>query len=280
MHRFRFATLTAVAVFGFGSVASAADLPAKAPIYAPPPVYSWSGFYIGGNIGGGFGTADTDFNVAPVTVTTNIFGTFTVPGSAGSKSTNLDGIIGGGQIGYNWQYSPNWVLGLEADIQASGQKGSGQFADSFGFTLPGPVPVTGTRTADYEAKITWFGTVRGRIGYAWDRWMLYATGGLAYGEVKLEGTSTINGTVGGAPFSVGKTIGHSETNIGWTVGAGIEGALVDHWTWRAEYLYMDLGSIDDLDAVVNPTATATGGQTITHTHFTNNIVRVGLNYKF
>ena len=272
-------------VFAFTSaqIALGADLPRKAPAPLPPPPFSWTGFYIGANIGGSFGNANTDLNVAPVTVTTNFVGSFTVPGAADSRSAGLEGIIGGGQIGYNWQFSPNWVLGLEADIQASGEKGSNSFSAPFSFTVLG-APVAGTAVANYEAKILWFGTVRGRIGYAWDRLMVYATGGLAYGEVKVEGTGTVNGTVGTggltAPVSVTKAIGHSATNVGWTVGVGIEGALVDHWTWRAEYLYMDLGSIDDLDAAVNPIATASGGQIITHTHFTDNVVRVGVNYKF
>jgi outer membrane immunogenic protein len=285
MRRLSVAVIAAASAVAFMQIASAADLPVKAPRYAPPlpPSYNWTGFYIGGNIGGSFGNADTDINIAPVTVTTNFVGSFTVPGSAGSQSASPDGIIGGGQIGYNWQFSPNWVLGLEADIQGSGEKGSSNFGNSFSFTVLG-APVTGTALADYDAKILWFGTARGRIGYAWDRLMVYATGGLAYGEVKVEGTSTIRGTVGTggltAPFSVSKAIGHSATNVGWTVGAGIEGALADHWTWRAEYLYMDLGSLDDLDAVINPIATASGGQTITHTHFTDNIVRVGVNYRF
>ena len=133
---------------------------------------------------------------------------------------------------------------------------------------------------DYEAKISWFGTVRGGIGYAWDRVMLYATGGLAYGEVKLDGTRTVSGTFGGVPFSIAKAIGHSHVNIGWTVGAGVEGALADHWTWKAEYLYMDLGSLDDLDPPAPPTVTVTGGQTFTHTHYTDNIVRAGVSDHF
>ena len=273
-----------LAAFTAGS-AAAADLAVKArPYVAPAPVFSWTGWYVGGNVGASFGHAKTDFNVAPVTVTTT-GGPFTIPGFSGSDLTHPGGFIGGGQIGYNWQFSPNWVVGLEADIQASGEKGSRNFADDFSFHLavpPNPVAslVTGTALTDYEAKISWFGTVRGRIGYAWDRVMVYATGGLAYGEVKLDGTSTVGGTVGALPFSITHALGHSHVNTGWTAGAGAEVALAGNWTGKFEYLYMDLGSLDDPDIIITPhIISVTGGQTFTHTTFTDNIFRVGL-YKF
>jgi outer membrane immunogenic protein len=185
-------------------------------------------------------------------------------------SVNPEGVVGGGQIGYNWQLSRNWVAGLEADWQASGEKASHSFD---------PLLVTSTAVTNYEAKISWFGTLRGRIGYVWDRWMLYATGGLAYGEVKLAGTTTVSGTVGGTPFAVVTSNGRSQVNAGWTVGAGIEGPLVNNWTWKAEYLDMDLGGLDDPDTV-NLILNASGGRVSTHTNFTDNIFRVGLNYQF
>ena len=286
MRRLSIALLAAASTFAFGQIASAADLPSKAPAYTPPaPVWNWTGFYIGVNGGFSGGKAETDFNAAPVTVVTNVGPaphSFDIPGFVGSESARLNGVIGGGQIGYNWQFSPNWVVGVEADIQASGEKGSRQFSNSFSFDPPGAIlPVTGTALTDYEAKISWFGTVRGRIGYAWDRVMVYATGGLAYGEVKLDGTSTVSGTVGALPFSITHALGHSHVNTGWTAGAGAEVALAGNWTGKFEYLYMDLGSLDDSDAVIIPRIiSVTGGQTFTHTHFTDNIFRVGLNYKF
>ena len=259
-------------------------MPVKAPAYNPPIIapYNWTGFYIGGNVGYSWGKADSDISTDPVIAN---FGAFTIPipGFVGSDSVKPKGIIGGGQIGYNWQLSPNWVAGLEADIQGSGEKASHSFTNSFSFAVFGISPsVTGTAVTDYEAKISWFGTVRGRIGYAWDRVMLYATGGLAYGEIKVAGTNTVSGIVGGLPsipFLAVIAMGHSKVNAGWTVGAGIEGALVDHWTWKAEYLYMDLGSLDDPDLPIT-FINASGGKVTTHTHFTDNIVRGGINYKF
>jgi outer membrane immunogenic protein len=283
MRRLVVALIATVSAVAFTQIALASDLLVKAPRYAPPPpapAYNWTGFYIGGNVGYSWGKADSDISTDPVMAN---FGlpptTIPIPGFVGSDSVKPKGIIGGGQIGYNWQFSPNWVAGLEADWQASGEKASHSFTNPFSFTSSASL-VTGTAVTDYEAKISWFGTLRGRIGYAWDRVMLYATGGLAYGEIKLAGTNTVSGTAGAlGPFLAVTAMGHSKVNAGWTVGAGIEGALVDHWTWKAEYLYMDLGSLDDPDinlVFIN----ASGGRVTTHTNFTDNIVRVGLNHKF
>jgi opacity protein-like surface antigen len=127
--------------------------------------------------------------------------------------------------------------------------------------------------------------VRGRIGYVWgDGTVLsYVTGGLAYGRVDLAGTSTVSGSVV-VPFntfSMTRTIGHSHVNTGWVVGTGTEGKLlIPGWTYKIEGLYMDLGHLDDSDPFVPIITSVTGGQTFTHTHFTDTIVRVGLNYQF
>ena len=216
--------------------AFAADLPArtytKAPVMAGPG-YNWSGFYIGGNVGYSWGrSSDTSSftNGAGTTLFTNI------------DSTNLDGVVGGGQIGYNWQ-AQNWVWGLEADIQGTGERGTRDFTCPTGictastlapgflalaFLVPGAaVPVS------MEQKIDWFGTVRGRVGaLITPRVLLYATGGLAYGGVNTNETiATITG------FS------NTDVNVGYTVGAGIEGAIGGNWTAKLEYLYVDLGRV-------------------------------------
>jgi outer membrane immunogenic protein len=284
MRRWTLAAIAAVSAIALTQIASAADLPRKAPAYTPPPppAYSWTGFYIGGNFGYSSGKAETHFNADAITVNTTS-GPVTIPGFVGSDPIKPQGIIGGGQIGYNWQFSPNWVVGLEADIQASGEKASKSIFDGFAFTNAAPVvTVSGTTVTDVEAKISWFGTARGRIGYTWDGVMIYATGGLAYGEVKVDGTRTVSGTLAGVvPFSISRAVGHSHVNTGWTVGGGIEGAIFDsrNWTYKLEYLYIDLGSLDDPDAILAVTS-VTGGQTFTHTHFTDNVVRLGVNYKF
>jgi len=102
--------------------------------------------------------------------------------------------------------------------------------------------------------------------------------------VELQGTSTVSGLVFGnvtAPFSITHAIGHSQVNTGWTVGSGTEGRLlIPGWTYKIEYLYVDLGTLDDTDAPILTISSVTGGQTHTHTHFTDNIIRLGVNYQF
>jgi outer membrane immunogenic protein len=245
--------------------AFAADLPArtytKAPVYFEP-VFNWTGFYVGGNIGYSWGrSSDTS-------ALTNGAGTVLF---ASTDKTDLNGVVGGGQIGYNWQIQ-NWVFGLEADIQGSDEKGTRNFVCPAGTCTPpaGLVPATGIAAA-LGQKIDWFGTVRGRVGVlATPRVLLYTTGGLAYGEVGTDAA------IGGAPtlFSA------SSTNVGWTVGAGVEGAIGGGWTARLEYLYVDLGHVSGSFLTTIP---ALGGGAITSnysSHVTDNVVRVGINYKF
>jgi outer membrane immunogenic protein len=243
----------------------AAQAAVQVAAQAAPAAYNWTGFYIGGNVGAGWGTARTD-------TTLNGFNTFVPVTFAHSDSPRFYGVIGGLQAGYNWQAAPNWVYGLEADWQGSAAKANQSSSDPYGF-FP---PLAGTAVANFDAQISWFGTARGRIGYAWDRLLVYATGGLAYGGVKLTGSSMDSGIViFGGPFSGTAPIGASKVKAGWTLGAGIEGALAGRWTWKAEYLYVDLGSLD----FSSPGPFA--GETVSgHARFTTNIVRGGINYRF
>jgi outer membrane immunogenic protein len=282
---------TVASVALMASPVMAADIAVKAPPPAPAPVYNWTGWYAGVNLGASFGHVKTDFNTQPITVSTS-FGGVPIPGFAGSNILYPSGFIGGGQIGYNWQVSPIWVVGLEADIQGALEKESATLTNAFSSPVlippTGPtVPVTGAAVTNYAAKIEWFGTVRGRLGYVWGNGevLTYVTGGLAYGKVDLEGTSTASGTVVDPTglFSITHAFGHSQLNTGWVVGFGTEGKLlIPGWTYKIESLYMDLGTLDDTDRP--PTClvpcTASGGQIITHTHFTDGILRAGLNYKF
>jgi outer membrane immunogenic protein len=245
--QFCFAALLG-AVWTFGA-ASAADLPARMAVKAPPPpppMFNWTGFYLGVNIGGSWGHQDDSL----VGLLTN--------------GNNVNGVIGGGQIGYNWQgYGSPWVFGVEADFQGSGQRASGSFVIPAGI---GALPIPGSNIA-YEERLDWFGTLRGRIGWAMGdqgRFLPYITGGLAYGQNNFNGA----GTAAGVPVAFNA----SHTDVGWTVGAGIEWAMWDRWSAKLEYLYIDFGN--------GPSVALAPGFALTTNHLTDNIGRVGLNYRF
>jgi outer membrane immunogenic protein len=162
-------------------------------------------------------------------------------GWADSGFGDADGFVGGGQIGYNWQAigSP-WVFGLEADIQGTDMDASQTAA---GITATG--------------KVNGFGTIRGRIGYAWDRAMLYGTGGVAFTRTEL---SVTNGVT---------TLSDKDWSTGWTLGAGLEYAFWNRWSAKLEYLYVDAG---------DTTLTLAGIPVTGDYNFS--VVRAGLNYRF
>ena len=262
-----FASLTILLAGTFA--ASAADLPARVYTKAPAPVvevYNWTGFYIGGNIGYSWGRSD-DYSTFTNGAGAVLF--------ANSDRRNLDGVVGGGQIGYNWQVT-NWVWGFEADIQGTDEKGSRLFTCPTGACTPpfGVVavfPGPAVSVSPMDQKLEWFGTVRARAGIlASPRVLLYATGGLAYGEVRTAET------IGAGLFG----FSNSETRAGWTVGAGIEGAISGNWTAKLEYLYIDLGRTT---GAFTTTIGALGGGVLTSnysSHITDNVLRAGVNYRF
>jgi len=272
----KFIVAVMAGLFGATS-AMAADLPARVYTKAPAfvdPGYNWSGFYLGGNVGYSWGKSnDTSAftNGAGTTLSTSI------------GSSNLDGVVGGGQAGYNWQVQ-NWVWGLEGDIQATGERGSRDISCPVGLCTPSTV-LPGFRAlvilvpgaavpASLDQKIEWFGTVRARAGVlVTPRVLFYATGGLAYGEVNSRET------IGGSSFSA------SDTRVGYTVGGGIEGALGGNWTAKLEYLYVDLGRTSGSFATPIPAfgAGVVANGTLTssyNSHITDNVLRVGVNYNF
>jgi outer membrane immunogenic protein len=241
---------TTLAVLAVGS-ASAADIrPTYRPAPPPPPAYSWTGLYWGANVGYSWGHAKHEETIL-LSPGPGAFATT-------SESQKIDGVIGGVQSGYNYQFGA-WVWGWETDIQASGQKGGSTFQ------LAG-LPLT-TLTSDH--KLEWFGTARSRLGVLWGPTvLLYGTAGVAYGQVKDTNNVT---TVG-----VGSVIGtFRDVKAGWTAGAGIEGVLGGGWSAKLEYLYIDLGKTE------NTIATPGLGTLVSETRrYTDNIVRVGLNYKW
>jgi outer membrane immunogenic protein len=288
------------------SAVIAASAVASAPIAsaAPPSVPSWTGFYAGANIGYGWGDAKTGTTGNGTSISFPAIAP--LPNSfsfAGAHKQGVDGIIGGVQAGYNYQFSARWVLGFEADIQSSAQRGNRTFANSLtgdicNFANVGPppvctgtIPLIGSALTTYESKIDWFGTVRARLGWLTaDQTLLYVTGGLAYGHVSVAGNLSIP-----ASTSVPSTFGPganafsaSKTNVGFAVGGGMEGQfaawLSPNWTWKVDYLFIDLGSVDTSTrfsvASSIPDFTSLAGTMTAHTHVTDNIVRIGLNYRF
>jgi outer membrane immunogenic protein len=206
------------------SAAVAADLPRQMPARAPaymPVGYNWTGFYLG--INGGYGWGRSNWS------------------GYGTRSDPSGGMVGG-TIGYNWQgMGSPWVFGLEGDIDWTNLKSS--------FTnVACPLGC--------ETKNNWIGTVRGRVGYAWDRVMPYVTGGLAVGDIEANRTG----------FA-----GVRDTKVGWSAGGGIEAALGGNWTGKVEYLRVDLGRIN-----CGPSACFTASRVGFHA----DEVRAGLNYRF
>lgn len=229
-----------------GGQALAADLPPPPPAPRAPatyvpvavPVYNWSGIYIGVNGGYGFGTSN-----------------WNQPTFGSSGNFNTTGWLAGGTVGANYEFWGGAVLGVEGDwdwTNLSGTSGAGPCTGAVG---PGGPAATGCQT-----NSNWLGTVRGRAGWAFDRVLLYGTGGAAFAPVKATATGTGLGT-------------DSNTEVGWTAGAGLEFAFAPNWTAKAEYLYVDLNN--------GTCIAACGGATPpVSVKFTENVVRAGINFKF
>jgi outer membrane immunogenic protein len=277
-----FLATTAFVVLAAAS-AGAADMyarPAYAPPAAPPPVYTWTGMYWGANVGYSWGNAryDAALNASALGFVPGLAGQ-AVTGTAISESQKIDGVIGGVQTGYNYQFGA-WVWGLETDFQGSGQKGGSTFARTFN-TVIGPIPVSATT----DHKLEWFGTTRGRLGFLWaPNVLLYGTAGVAYGQVK--DSVTFNGSALGGAVTAAANANFNDVKAGWTAGAGIEGALWGGWSVN----YIDLGKTEqtatattaaNLAGVGIPGVGAVLSTNANQTfRTTDNIVRVGLNYKW
>jgi len=240
--------LVAAALIGTAASAQAADLARKAPIMKAPPmvVYDWTGFYIGVN--GGISVARDRTQLLT-----------TLP-SAEQSALSPFGAIGGGQLGYNWQINNSWLLGIETDLQASGETTNRTCLLS----------CTATLSANLNQKIDWFGTTRARVGIVDGPVLSYFTGGVAYGHYSTTVTET--GGLLGAASPIVMTSGR--TSVGWTYGSGIEAALGGNWTGKIEYMYIDLGRRTDVFATA-----LLGPQTLS-TRIHDHVFRAGLNYRF
>ncbi len=217
MRRFAL-SLLAVAALALGAgTASAADL-GQRPVYKAPPApvmaaYNWSGFYVGGHLGYGWGSEEARFTASGLT-----------------GATDPDGFLAGAQLGFNWQTGA-FVFGIEGDWTWTN-------AD-------------GTSATAVASDHNWYGSATGRLGYAWDNWLLYVKGGAAW----MDADYTFGGTGGG-------------TRSGWTLGTGLEWAVGNNWSAKLEYNYMDFGS----ETYTLPTSTAIDTQV--------HLIKLGLNYRF
>jgi outer membrane immunogenic protein len=257
--------MTALVVSAFALISapvSAADMALKMPVKAPPPapapVHNWTGWYIGGNAGYGW-SKQTD-QITAIADPSLILGDVST-----SVPIDASGFIGGGQIGYNWQLSPMWLAGLEADFSGADISGSNSVAGNFG------------RVMNANERLDWVGTLRGRVGFLpSSTFLVYATGGLAYGQAKLS-TFLTRTNLGGCPSPNQCEAGSvSDTKVGWTIGGGVEWAFALNWSVRAEYLFVDLGNLSHNMTDPNFPAELFGASIPLRV----NIVRAGLNYQF
>lgn len=206
----------------------------EAPSFIVPGVdpHNWSGFYVGVNGGYGGGV---------VGMREEILRTLFAPSVVTATSTRADGLIAGGQAGYNWQFPNGFVLGVETDAQWSGIRWSG--ARALHAFSPAPVFVTADPDNGPRGAVTWFGTTRLRLGYAFDRVMPFVTGGVAYGEVSARSRIAGVTNAGGVGFFDSWIASGTGVKAGWTAGGGLEYAITGALSLKTEYDYVELGGL-------------------------------------
>ena len=254
-----YALLSAIVVsVASASAALAADLPVKAPFYkAPPPLaYNWTGFYLGGHAGYGWSHTDQ----------TNITGNSSFP--AGYEDTaDQKGWLGGVQVGFNYQFPSNWVVGVEGEF--SWGKVDGDFTEVS--------PVTpATRVTYSTTKTDWLATATGRLGYAYDNWLFYAKGGAAWAR-KETTASTVDPSLGGTLTAI---TGGDVTRFGWTAGGGVEWGFWQNWSAKLEYDYLDFGSATETRAASYYNGTTGLDPLLRDVDFHMSVVKLGVNYRF
>jgi outer membrane immunogenic protein len=243
------AALVFIVTAGYALAADMA-VPAPAPVVAPiyAPIYNWGGIYVGINGGYGFGSSTWTDSLNPV-------------GSTGSF--NVNGGLIGGTFGVQFQ-AESWVFGAEGDFDWQSLKGTSSSAFCTGVaatpkTPPLPTPAAGLNC---ETQSNWLATIRGRVGYAWNYLLVYGTAGGAWANMK---TTVISG--------------QSSNAFGWTAGVGIEYAFADRWSAKLEYLFADFASISCVGGACgfNLPSKLSANDSIS---FSENVIRVGVNYKF
>jgi outer membrane immunogenic protein len=246
-----------------GGIAIASSAFAAEPLPAPPPPFTWSGVYLGGQIGYAWGSDNVSWSGTDEFL--NVGG--------GSFGEGPQGVIGGAHVGYNLQPTSwfSWlVFGVEASVDGT------SLSKSIGVPLADSAGVTGSLTASANAPVQ--GSFRGRLGIAFDRVLLYGTGGVAVTSINTSYVDT-TGFFTGVP---GTSATISATRAGFTAGGGIEYAVTDNWSVQAEYRYSNFGHTTDFP-FSNPNAPVglppNGFFAVEH-HLTENQVQVGVNYRF
>jgi outer membrane immunogenic protein len=239
---------------------------AKKPVPAPAPVYTWNGFYVGGNTG--YASASSDPSTTTIFTPADYWDILSVPqvNAAGTGSVSPHGFVGGVQAGYNWQTGA-WVLGTEVDFESFHLNAS-RTAGATYLCCAGSFLMTQTTSAD------WLFTARARLGWAADNWLFYGTGGLAVTDLSHQ--SVFSDTFGAA-----ENVNDSTTKAGWAAGAGIEYAFLTNWRVRGEFLYVSFGSVTST-SILGPVAIV-GCSCTPMFHSANlnvDIARLGVNYKF
>jgi outer membrane immunogenic protein len=276
---------TALTAFVAVGSASAADMPIKAPSLPPVPAFTWTGFYVGANAGWTWGRSNANTsancNVAFGAIPPFAYFCDTTAGapngaavnSAGTGTVTSSGFTGGLEAGYNWQFS-SLIYGLETDFGAFHLKGSNQAG--------GPYPTgtfisAGAFAENYSIETNWLYTFRARLGVpVTPSLMAYATGGLAL--TRLEVRNSFSDNVG--PGASGNATGDA-TNAGFVVGGGLEWAITNSWSVKAEYLYLDFGKATATGTITNnPPGIAYAQGISTSSDLTAQVARVGVNRKF
>lgn len=235
--------LAATVALGLATPSMAADM--RMPVKAPPPtaiaaVFNWTGFYIGGQGGWAWGTSVQSFDTGALSDATDRY--------------RISGVNGGGTVGYNFQLGSIFVAGVEADFSLANIKGTGQSGVFFNCDTP----------STCHSNVDWFGTVRGRGGFAVQNAFIYGTGGWAFARIET--------SLGSGPPLTG-----TSTRSGWTAGGGVEYAFTQNWSAKIEYLHLRFGSYQWTNGA-SGTANCIGINCSTDARL--NVIRAGLNYRF
>ena len=264
--------LTALVGCGLSVAAQAADMPIKAPVAVPS--YTWTGWYVGGNVGYAWGSSDVSTTAPGLSSDFALAEQLSAVNTNGVGTVHPKGFTGGIQFGYNWQ-SGNVVIGGEADFNAFTLKGARDVSYPFSPTVfPGT-----TGIIHQDVKTDWLITARPRIGFTSNNVLYYGTAGVAITELHYNNSylDTFQQVINGTPNET-ESGNVSKTKFGWTAGGGVEAGLGGKWTAKVEYLYVNFGTISSQGAIL-PIAGLRPGILNNSANLNASIVRVGFNYK-